>query len=591
MTDSRMYEFEDIGWDDLCQSDDHIVPRPLEDNSLLRDSSKKPHFEEINIAFNTEDRQYAGHVDQGSEEGKFSLLSKRKYRMSERDSTPGAPGGVFSSSTDPESTKEASSLGSEKATSSTNVHESSNTDTHGNQFCVAGTTGFKTNSSTDALGDITHAGNNLNFFENDEVKDSSDFFNFGWPEIENFEDVDRIFRSCDSTFGLGASREDEFRWFSAPDNIGSTGELVNSDFKFTSPESNSAENLSSNHTFLKGHSSNDGAMVGAPIRLRDGSWISENPESHVSFVYGPAIANGEQGCNPKAHLNRHQSQVKLQNQFKGKIKEHDFGNGASKLPDDAVHPPSRAKCYQDFSFQQQPMHVLVPDPCNYLQNHLPYVHPDNSPSSDLTSVNPTSSAIKTETNELTSPPTRDSSHTPNLFQSINGSHDLPLPETVPTGTGKGGVKLNRRHGSQSQVKSNIKPANIVVQATSSNPGSMTEEAHYTQDKSENHSELAEVRHFIPAELGSSNVQESSTSSGKDDASLGAASFRQLKLVMEQLDLRTKICIRDSLYRLARSAAKRHNHANSNSSFDVVRDASGTLVAEGTKRLLPCLQAT
>ncbi|KAG6383350.1 hypothetical protein SASPL_156900 [Salvia splendens] len=596
MTDSRMYEFEDIGWDDLCQSDDHIVPRPLEDNSLLRDSSKKPHFEEINIAFNTEDRQYAGHVDQGSEEGKFSLLSKRKYRMSERDSTPGAPGGVFSSSTDPESTKEASSLGSEKATSSTNVHESSNTDTHGNQFCVAGTTGFKTNSSTDALGDITHAGNNLNFFENDEVKDSSDFFNFGWPEIENFEDVDRIFRSCDSTFGLGASREDEFRWFSAPDNIGSTGELVNSDFKFTSPESNSAENLSSNHTFLKGHSSNDGAMVGAPIRLRDGSWISENPESHVSFVYGPAIANGEQGCNPKAHvsthhnvlkpvsallglifrnsdveplhvgcfktvpqflklyftlqLNRHQSQVKLQNQFKGKIKEHDFGNGAN--------------------------------PCNYLQNHLPYVHPDNSPSSDLTSVNPTSSAIKTETNELTSPPTRDSSHTPNLFQSINGSHDLPLPETVPTGTGKGGVKLNRRHGSQSQVKSNIKPANIVVQATSSNPGSMTEEAHYTQDKSENHSELAEVRHFIPAELGSSNVQESSTSSGKDDASLGAASFRQLKLVMEQLDLRTKICIRDSLYRLARSAAKRHNHANSNSSFDVVRDASGTLVAEGTK---------
>ena len=118
------------------------------------------------------------------------------------------------------------------------------------------------------------------------------------------------FRSCDSTFGLGASREDEFRWFSAPDNIGSTGELVNSDFKFPSPESNSAENLSSNHTFLKGHSSNDGAMVGAPIRLRDGSWISENPESHLSFVDGPAIANGEQGCNPKAHVSTHHNVLK-----------------------------------------------------------------------------------------------------------------------------------------------------------------------------------------------------------------------------------------------------------------------------------------
>ena len=229
--------------------------------------------------------------------------------------------------------------------------------------------------------------------------------------------------------------------------------------------------------------------------------------------------------------------MKLQNQFEGKIKEHDFGNGASKLPDGAVHPPSRAKCYQDFSCQQQPMHILVPDSCNYLQNHFSYVHPDNSP--DLTSVNPTSSAVKTETNELTSSPTRDSSHTPNLFQSINGSHDPPLPETVPTGTGKG-VKLHRHHGSQSQVESNLKPANIVVQATSSNPGSMTEEAHYTQGKSENHSELAEVRHFIPAELGSSNVQETSTSSGKDDASLEAASFRQLKLVTEQVSSGPKL---------------------------------------------------
>ncbi|KAL1564657.1 protein LNK1-like isoform X1 [Salvia divinorum] len=591
MTYSRMYEFEDIGWDDLCQSDDHIVPRPLEDHSLLHYSCKKPHCEEINIAYNTEDRHSAGHVDQGSEEGKSSLLSKRKYRMLERGSMSGAPSGVFSSSTDSDSTKDASSLASEKTTSSTHVHESSNTDTHGNQSSVAGTivgvgtTGFKTNSSTDPLGDITHAGNNLNFFENDEVKDSSDFFNFGWPEIENFEDVDRIFRSCDSTFGLGASREDEFRWFSASDNIGSTGELGNSDFKFPSPESNSAENLSSNHAILKRHSSNDGAVMGAPIRLRDGSWISENPESHASFVDEPSIANGEQGCTPKAHLNRHQNQVKLQNQFRGKIKEHDFGNGTSKLSDEAVQPSSRAKSYQDFSCQQQPKHVLAPDSCNHVKNHLSYAHPDNSPSSGLTSVNPTSSAVnKTETDELTSPSTRDSSHTSNLFRSMNGSHDLPLPKTVPTGTGKG-LKLHSHHGSQSLVESNIKPENIVVQASSSNPGSMTEEAHYTQDKSENHSELAEVCHSIPAELGSSNVQECSTSSGKDDVSLEAASFHQLQLVMKQLDLRTKICIRDSLYRLARSAAKRHNHANSNSSFDGVRDASGTLVAEGAKSFM------
>ncbi|XP_042008038.1 protein LNK1-like isoform X2 [Salvia splendens] len=542
MTDSRMYELEDIGWDDLCQSDDHIVPRTLEDHSLLRDSCKKPHYEETNVAYNTQDKYSTGYVDQGSAEGELSSSSKRKYIMLERDSRPDVPSGVFSSPADADSIKDASSLVSEKTTSSSHVHENSNTDTHGNQFCVdgtvvsVGTTGSLNNSSTDPLGDITHASSDLSFFENDEVKDSSDFFNFGWPEIENFEDVDRIFRSCDSTFGLGASREDEFPWYSASDNIGGTGELANSDVKFPSPELNSLENISSNHGFLKAHSSNDGAVMGAPIRLRDNSWISEKPDSYVSFADGPAIANDEQEFTPRAHLNGHQKQVKLQNQSSGKIKEHNYGN-------------------------------------------------DNSHSSDLTSLSPTSSAVKTEANELTSSSTRDSSHTSNLLPSVEGSHDHPLPLPVPTGTGKG-VKLHSRHGSQSLVNSNnIKPASLVVQATSSDPGSLTEEAHYARDKSDNHNYSAEVCHFIPAEFGFSNAQESSTSSDMDDVSLEADSFRQLQLVMEKLDLRTKICIRDSLYRLARSAEQRHSHAKSNSSFDGGRDASGTLVTEGEKSFM------
>ncbi|XP_057803985.1 protein LNK1-like isoform X2 [Salvia miltiorrhiza] len=548
MTDLLMYEFEDIGWDDLCQSDDHIVPRPLEDHSLLRDSCKKPHCEVTNIAYNTEDKNSAY---QGSEEGKFSSLNKRKYRMLEGDSRSDAPSGVFSSSTDADSIKVASSLASEKTASSSHVHGNSNTDSHGNQFCGdgtvvgVGTTGFKNNSSTDPLGGITHAGNDLNFFENEEEKDSSDFLDFGWPEIENFEDVDRIFRSCDSTFGLGASREDEFRWFSSPDNIGGTGEFVNSDFKFQSPESNSAENLSSNHDFLKAHSSNDAAVMSAPIRLRDSPWISEKPDSYVSFADESAIVNGEQGFTPKAHLNGHQKQVKLKNQSRGQMKEHNLGNGTSKLPDEAVQTPYRIKSHQAFLCQQQPKHASAPDSCDYLRNHLSYVTTDNTPSSDLTSVNPTSSAVKTETNELTSPSTRDSSHASDLLPSMGGSHDLPLHLTTPTGTGKG-VMLHSHHGSRSPVDSNAKPANIVVQATSSDPGSMTEEAHYVRDMPENHSDLAEVRHFIPAELGSSNVQESSTSSGMDDVSLEAASFRQLQLVTEQVSFGPKIMNINSL---------------------------------------------
>lgn len=172
------------------------MPRP---HSLLGHSRRKSHCEVTNISHSTEDRSSAGYADEGTER-QFSSLSKRKNKMLESDSTSHAPGGVFSSSSDGDSMKGASSLASEKTTSSSHVFTNSNTDSHGDELCVNDpiigdkSTGFNNSSSTDPLGDITHAESNLNFFENTEVKDSSDFLYYSWPEIENFEDVDRMFR-------------------------------------------------------------------------------------------------------------------------------------------------------------------------------------------------------------------------------------------------------------------------------------------------------------------------------------------------------------------------------------------------------------
>lgn len=113
------------------------------------------------------------------------------------------------------------------------------------------------------------------------------------------------FRSCDSTFGFGASREDESGWFLSSDNIGGdNGEIVNSDFKFSCPESNSVENLPTNHASLKSHSSNDADMISAPVRLRDSPWISEKHGSYESFVNLPTIANVEEGFTPKAQVRK-----------------------------------------------------------------------------------------------------------------------------------------------------------------------------------------------------------------------------------------------------------------------------------------------
>lgn len=51
----------------------------------------------------------------------------------------------------------------------------------------------------------------------------------------------------------------------------------------------------------------------------------------------------------------------------------------------------------------------------------------------------------------------------------------------------------------------------------------------------------------------------------------------------QLDIRTKLCIRDSLYRLARSAEQRHNCANLIGGNGDDRDASRALMFQETNK--------
>ncbi|KAL8467900.1 hypothetical protein ACS0TY_031228 [Phlomoides rotata] len=101
--------------------------------------------------------------------------------------------------------------------------------------------------------------------------------------------------------------------------------------------------------------------------------------------------------------------------------------------------------------------------------------------------------------------------------------------------------------SPNSMQDSLKDGCVTVQASMNDPG--------LGGKYENH--------FNAAELGSSNIQERSTMRpDMDDIFPEAASFcQQLQLVMEKLDFQTKLCIRDSLYRLAQSAEQRHNRAN------------------------------
>lgn len=66
-------------------------------------------------------------------------------------------------------------------------------------------------------------------------------------------------------------------------------------------------------------------------------------------------------------------------------------------------------------------------------------------------------------------------------------------------------------------------------------------------------------------IGSSTIHDKScmTSTFIDDVSIKTANFQQLQMIMDRLGVRTKLCIRDSLYRLAKSAEQSHCYGSEN----------------------------
>ncbi|PKU86891.1 uncharacterized protein LOC110094229 [Dendrobium catenatum] len=93
---------------------------------------------------------------------------------------------------------------------------------------------------------------------------------------------------------------------------------------------------------------------------------------------------------------------------------------------------------------------------------------------------------------------------------------------------------------------------------------------------------AYIRQNLQAvDIESSTFQNNScmTSTFPDDVSLKAANFQQLQMITDRLGVRTKLCIRDSLYRLARSAEKSHYYGTAK---DVSIGSSSMIGLQGAK---------
>ncbi|XP_076888287.1 protein LNK1-like [Bidens hawaiensis] len=430
----------------------------------------------------------------------------------EKESPSNAPSGVFNASCDGDIVKDMPNLASD--------------DTRMQNNC------FKNSYATSAADDnnsysytLTQAGN-LCFVDNNCEKESADLSYYNWPDIGNFEDVDKMLRSCDSSFGLGVADNDvELGWFSS-NQIESTEEALRMDFRFPCPEPSGLKNIL--------HPDHD--------------------SSESNNCRSGCISESKDELNFKDQTNLQNRQSKHHNQTEGKKAGQGIGNhdGSFYQTSDLTDNNSRLSSNNTFdqvftsADNQQQYRNLECDYFGHMQSNTCYLNPDYP--NQTTSV-PMLSGSKSEQ-------PMGSSYASNQGRSTESSGDPSFEKAASE------VNEQKRYiGSPRQM-------GMMFQ---SSKGKLLIKEHESE---------SDVGVPKGVEIGSLNVHgSSSVSSELDEISLEATSFRQLRQVMEQLDLRSKLCIRDSLYRLARSAEQRHNDPRINSSNDL----GGPLMAERSNK--------
>ncbi|GMJ06777.1 NIGHT LIGHT-INDUCIBLE AND CLOCK-REGULATED GENE 1 [Hibiscus trionum] len=558
MSDLCMYELEDNVWDDFGDTDDHIVPRTTDEYSaqlkVQGGSKKRSRLEVIGV---TGDTEYS-------------------------------PDSVFPTSGDNDSLKEVTTMASDDPRMSSHGLET------GSDFCsddpllVDKCATEDNNDYRFPLNHITAADDDLSFFNNNEDKENGDLLYYGLGDIGNFEDVDRMFRSCDSTFGLGTfGNEDHLYWFSSSQLAEGSQDALKADAKLNSvqedcPTSGPASAGPSTFDSKKSIFLND--------KLTSLNMSGDNAGlAHTASVH---VANEESeskdDSTPSEQISLQEKHSK-QHRASGERKDQYLENDGSFTQYDSIrqfadvkHPFTNSSCqlFSSSDLQRNKQNV-GPDSVNYIRTDIPYIHLSYRNSSDQVSICPTLPSAKSENNGPSSK--MESSYVSNQVQSMESSHGPSFEAPAITTSEKRG-KLYCQQDTQTPLNRNAKHAKMESEIAICDPITIQNQVRQSE-QDECRSEVEGVSVVNPAELDSSNARESScVISPLDEVSLEATSFRQLQQVMEKLDIRTKLCIRDSLYRLARSAEQRHNCSKTKGVItdDKDEDASGSSVANENK---------
>jgi hypothetical protein len=345
------------------------------------------------------------------------------------------------------------------------------------------------------LSQISQSETSLNFFDNGD-NESSDLY-YGWPDIGNFEDVDKMFSGCDSAYRLRSlSNDDDLGWFSSSTAIEGPEDALRSRFKISCSES----------TMLRSDLEND----------RD---------------YGPQREDNSVNESRKKFMGSYDS---LSSQSTC------LGDATSAANVQLVNG-SEMEC-------ESKKDSVLQEICKFISADYCHQVSQISECPSLPSINCVND------NHL-SPSSKESSHASNQVRVTdpNGSSF-----EVPNGKNDETARPYNHQQLQASIAGSLGHLGVKSPAAISDPVAVLQKMHQNVNDRDDQSEVG-VKAGVAMGLDKSLAQDaSSMSSMVDEISLEATSFCQLQQVMEKLDIRTKLCIRDSLYRLARSAEQRHN---------------------------------
>ncbi|KAL1133087.1 hypothetical protein V6Z11_A12G016500 [Gossypium hirsutum] len=349
-----------------------------------------------------------------------------------------------------------------------------------------------------------------------------------------------MFRSCDSTFGLGSlSNEDDLCWFSSSQVTESCQDALKADTKLN----NLLEHCASSRP-----DSAASATIGSSkktVCLSDGisSLNVKGDNAGVAHMSYLNVFNEEPETKDELTPNEQQISPKKQSKqlsASGERKDQHLENGGSfnqygniKHSADVKHTFTDSSC-QFFSSSdlQQHKQNIGPDSVSCVQTNIPYMHLNYSSPLDQLLGCRTFSSIKSENNGYPSS-TNESSYASDQVQSIESSSEPSFggPAIIMNEKRE---KLHYQQNKLAPLKKNVKHAKVGSKMAFYDPVTVQKQVRQSE-QDEGHSEVEAVSVGKLTQLDSSNDQLSSCmSSVLDEVSLETSSFWQLQQVMEKV---------------------------------------------------------